>query len=161
MVWLKDDRIAMYPAFNSYLHYFIQVMDEPRIWDAFLKWACLDESTATKCVSYSTLPLIMIPSQDKFRTADVHGNAHFDPSRPNEIVINEINTIRTLENPNSSSTSFYRAEKALQRSILHELVHWGRCWAMVEDDYVDKSTLTDTGDAFAIEAYDNPAMPHL
>jgi len=161
MVFLKGNRIDDYPNFDSYLQYFVQVMDEPRIWDAFLKWSCLDESTATKCVSYATWPMIVVPPPEKLEYAGVHGYGHFDSSKPNEIGIEKLEKLRTLESPSSSSTSIYNAEKYLQKLILHELVHWGRYWAMESDEYVDKATWTDTGDAFEIDAYANPDFPHL
>ena len=161
MVFLPSNRIDVYPNFDTYLQYFVQVVDEPRIWEAFLSWSCLDESTAIKCVSYATWPMIAIPPPEKFQTAGVHGYGHFEASKPDQIGIEKLEKLRTIESSTASSASVYRAEKYLQKLILHELVHWGRYWAMESDDYVDKDTLTDTGDAFEIDAYDDPDNPHL
>ncbi len=161
MVFIKDSKIDEYPNFDKYLQYFVQSMDEPRVWDAFLKWSCLDENSAIKCVSYNTYPEIVVPSKDKLLTAGVHSYGHFKPSLPNQINVNKVSELINLESSKTSSAKLYQTEKYLQKLILHELVHWGRCWSMEEDEYVDKATLTDTGDAFEIDAYSNPDMPHI
>lgn len=161
MVFLKDISRQEYPNFDKYLQYFIQAMDEPRIWNAFLKWSCLDESSAIKCVSYNTFPEIVVPSKEKVLTAGVHSYGHFKPSLPNQININKVSDLITLDSDKTSAAELYRTEKYMQKLILHELVHWGRFWSMESDDYVDKATLTDTGDAFELDAYDNPDKPHL
>lgn len=161
MVFIRQSKIEEYPNFDKYIQYFVQVMDEPRIWDAFLKWSCLDENTAINCVSYNTFPEIVLPDKKTVLIAGVHGYGHFKPSLPDQININKINELNALESDKTSSAGLYQAEKYLQKLILHELVHWGRHQAMEPDEYVDKVKLIDTGDAFEAEAYNDPSYPHL
>ncbi len=161
MVFIKSSSAKEYPNFDIYLQYFVQAMDEPRVWEAFKKWSCLDESSAIKCVSYNTYPEIVVPNKDKVLTAGVHSYGHFKPSLPNQINVNKVSELIAIDSGKTSSAKLYQTEKYLQKLILHELVHWGRYWSMEDDEYVDKATLTDTGDAFEIDAYSNPDMPWL
>lgn len=154
MVWLLDKHIVEFSKFDSYLQNFSNsVQDSQKVWDAFLKWSCLDVSSAVEVLSYGTYPIIKI-KDSIFDSA--HDYGHFNPSFPDEIWIRR-DAVQTFDKTTDARVEFEKG-KYLESLILHELVHWGRYWTSSEDE---SEGGLDNGDKFQEEAYKNVYKPHL
>jgi hypothetical protein len=142
-----DIGVADFPNFNSYLQGFNRVLREPRIWDAFKKWSGLNSALAQMSASYGSAPAI------DFLPLSATHYGEFKPSYSHRIWI-RIDKVRSYENHQR-----YNDGKYLQKLILHEMVHWGRHIAHLDD--ADRGGCVDNGDRFENDAYTNPYQPWL
>ncbi len=156
MVWLMDKHIVEFSKFDSYLQNFSNsVQDSQKVWEAFLKWSCLDVAAAVEALSYGTYPIIKIKKSAQDNAAD-GDYGHFNSSFPNEIWIRR-DTVESFDRTKDANREFMYG-KYLESLILHEIVHWGRHWMSMEDKIEGG---LDTGDKFQAEAYTNVNQPHL
>ena len=153
MVMLKNNDLDTFPWFHRYLEEFNSVRFDSKRWEAFLEWSGLSENDAATAISYGTFPIINI----KPTLSSPHDHGHFNPNFPDDIWIRR-DSVQTYEHTEDEARAFQTA-KYLEKLILHELVHWGRNYAALGDDFEYDGN--DSGDMFENAAYSNPNLPHL
>jgi hypothetical protein len=154
MVMLASRDISLYPRINVYLMLFkMTVVNNKKVARAFMKWSALDEPRVLQCLSYGTLPTVNV-YESLYESTDHNGK--FKPSIPNDIFI--ARDIAQKYNRAKTTDDIFKAQKILERVILHELCHWGRHLIGASDEYYENGL--DSGGKFAQEAYSDPLQPH-
>lgn len=136
------------------------IVNNRKLWEAFLNWSTLNHEKALAAVLGETLPYVDCTNTD----GTVSGC--FRPSKSDFIYLNKYDA----QNAKGAKDDFKRPEllKDLERTILHELVHWGRHQTVtpqlkyskingkwIENGFGD----TDAGKRFELDAYPSYYIP--
>lgn len=133
------------------------VMNDKRVWDAFLKWSTLDQmpDLAVKCVTGGNLPYVDLLNPD----GKIYGE--WDKLKPDYLSLNntDVKSAGFEKDPDKRKAKL----KELEITILHELVHWGRHQTCSDHDWYEKAgkkwrinnvtRQADCGHMFEMEAY--------
>lgn len=165
MVMLAENSYIAYRlSFAGFLIYsdLRLVVNNKKVWDAFLKWSTLSHDEAVKCVTGGTFPKV------DCQNTDGTVNGCFKPSKPDYISLfkYDVTGASLEEDPIKRNEKL----KMLESTILHELVHWGRHkngveqtkYAIIKGKFVETGFGDiDVGQRFEMEAYSNPDKPWL
>lgn len=154
MVMLRNNHLDEFPWFHLFLEELAKVRYESKVWEAFQEWSGLSDTEALRAVSYGTFPIVNIK---KSIFDNAHGYGHFNPKYPDDIWVRR-DSVQTYEKTTDPNVE-WRTAKYLEMLILHELVHWGRHYGALGDDFENGGL--DSGKLFANDAYQDRHNPHL
>ena len=114
MVRMTTNHINLYPNLSEWVENNLPtVQDNSQVWAFFLQYSELSNTEAVRAISWGYDPILYIK--------DIHGrNGEFDPNKPQRIVL-----ARDIAQRFEQDNLLLKAQRLVESTVLHELVHWG------------------------------------